>query len=109
MNPAKNRQRGKRTEAAIAKQIGGKRLGLLGGDDVQAGPWSIEVKDRMRFIGSSFMAQAIKNCPPCKTPLVIVHETGQRHGGDLVMMRLADWVDWFGHILHKDRECFGKS
>ena len=41
MNPAKNRQRGKATERAVAKLTGGKRIGILGNDDVQAGLWSI--------------------------------------------------------------------
>jgi hypothetical protein len=93
-----NRARGKRTERAIAKKLSGIRRGIMGGHDVEAGPFAVEVKDRARFIGSSFMAQAIKNCPSGKTPLVIVHETGQRHGGDLVMMRLADWNQWYGEI-----------
>ena len=99
MNPAKNRNRGKKTESAIAKHLGGKRLGILGDDDVQAGPFSIEVKDRVKFIGRSFMAQAERNCPAGRTPLVIVHETGSRHSNDLVMMRMSDWLDWHGPLI----------
>ena len=98
MNPAKNRQRGKATERAVAKLTGGKRIGILGNDDVQAGLWSIEVKDRERFIGATFMQQAIRNCPKDKTPLVVVHVTGQRHADDLVMIRLADWLDYYGPL-----------
>ena len=98
MNPAKNRQRGKATERAVAKLTGGKRIGILGNDDVQAGLWSIEVKDRVRFIGATFMQQAIRNCPKDKTPLVVVHVTGQRHADDLVMIRLADWLDYYGPL-----------
>jgi len=41
MNPNQNRSRGKRTEKAIAKKVNGKRLGLLGKEDVDAGPFSI--------------------------------------------------------------------
>jgi len=98
MNPAKNRQRGKRTEKAIAKLTGGKRLGLFGGEDVSAGPFSIECKDRLKFSGSHFMAQAINNCPAGKIPLVVVHVTGSRHNDDLVMLRMSDWLDWFGSL-----------
>lgn len=98
MNPAQNRQRGKRTERAIAKQLNGTRRGIMGGHDVDAGPFAIEVKDRVRFIGSSFMDQAVRNCPNGKRPLVVVHETGKRHDGDLVMIRLKDWIDWFGKL-----------
>jgi len=101
MNPARNR-RGKQTERNIAKITGGKRIGILGRDDVQAGPFSIEVKDRLRFAGSAFMTQAVRNCPEGKTPLVVVHVTGSRHDGDLVMMRLKDWKDWHGALQNKD-------
>jgi len=98
MNPKVNRARGKRTEQAIAKRLNGKRLGLLGNEDVSAGPFSVEVKDRRAFVGTSFMEQAVRNCPEGKTPLVIVHCSGKRHDGDLVMMRLADWQDWHGNL-----------
>lgn len=96
MNPAQNRQRGKRTERAIARITGGQRLGLLGKEDVDAGPFSIEVKDRKTFAGTSFMEQAVRNCREGKTPLVVVHVTGKSHDGDLVMMRFKDWQDWYG-------------
>lgn len=99
MNPSKNRNRGKKTEAAIAKRLGGKRLGILGNDDVQAGAFSIEVKDRVKFVGTGFMEQAVRNCPKDKTPLVVVHVTGARHDGDLVMMRLSDWQDRHRQLL----------
>jgi hypothetical protein len=98
MNPALNRKRGKRTERAIAKHLNGKRLGILGNHDVEAGPWAVEVKDRKRFSGSKFMEQAVRNAPAGKTPLVVVHETGSRHSNDLVMMRMSDWLDWFGPL-----------
>lgn len=101
IRPAMNRRRGKRTEAAIAKRLGGKRLGILGNDDVQAGLFSIEVKDRVKFVGTGFMAQAVRNCPEGRTPLVIVHTTGTRHEGDLVMMRMTDWIDWHGGLISK--------
>jgi hypothetical protein len=92
----KNRNRGKATEKAIAGRLNGKRVGTLGGQDVVAGAFSIEVKDRAAFAGARFMAQAVRNCPEEKTPLVIVHVTGARHDGDLVMMRMSDWQDWYG-------------
>jgi hypothetical protein len=98
MKPERNRQRGKATEKAIAKRIGGKRVGIFGGEDIDAGPFSVEVKDRSVFVGGSFMAQAVRNCPQGKTPLVIVHVTGARHDGDLVIMRMRDWEEWFGDL-----------
>jgi len=98
MNPKMNRARGKRTEQALAKRLNGKRLGLLGNEDVSAGPFSVEVKSRAAFVGMSWMEQSVRNCREGKTPLVIVHLTGKRHDGDLVLMRLKDWQDWHGKI-----------
>jgi hypothetical protein len=98
MNPKHNRDRGKRTEQAIAERLQGTRKGIMGGHDVDAGPFAVEVKDRESFAGSTFMQQAIRNCPNDKTPLVIVHTHGKRHDTDLVMIRLADWQDWFGKL-----------
>lgn len=104
MNPAKNRDRGKRTEKAIAKRLNGTRRGVLGGHDVTAGPWAVEVKSRLRFAGTSFMDQAVRNTPDGKTPLVVVHIAGGRHDDDLVMMRLKDWQDWYGNPEEKGNE-----
>lgn len=42
------------------------------------------------------MEQAIRNFPEGMIPLVVVHNTGSKHSNDLVIMRLSDWLDWFG-------------
>jgi len=99
MNPAQNRDRGKRCEKALAKRLGGTRKGIMGGHDIEAGPFAVEVKSRVKFAGTSFMEQAVRNCPDGKTPLVLVHLHGTRHTEDLVMMRLKDWQDWYGNLL----------
>ena len=91
-----NRQRGKTTEKNIAKLIGGKRIGILGKDDVQAGSFSIEVKDREKSTAHKFMEQACRNCPPALTPLVIIHKKNSCHHEDLVCIKLKDWLDWYG-------------
>ena len=98
-DPSKNRQRGKATERAIAKRLGGIRRGILGGHDIDCGAWAVEVKDRVNFVGNTFMQQAERNCPPGKTPLVVVHQTGRRHADDLVMLRLSDWLDLHGPLV----------
>jgi hypothetical protein len=73
MNAAKqNRNRGKNTEKAIAGRLNGKRVGIFGGQDIEVGPFSVEVKDRAAFAGAGFMAQAVRICPAGKTPLVVV-------------------------------------
>ena len=63
MNPKSNRDRGKRCEAAIARELNGTRKGIMGGHDVESGPFAVEVKSRNAFAGSAFMEQAVKNCP----------------------------------------------
>ena len=99
MNPKENRDRGKRCEQAIAKRLSGTRKGIMGGHDIEAGPFAVEVKSRVKFAGTAFMEQAGRNCPAGKTPLVVVHLHGTRHDADLVIMRLVDWQDWHGNLL----------
>lgn len=94
-----NRQRGKNTERAIAKRIKGRRVGILGREDIQHELWSIEVKSRVKFSGEGFMQQAIRNCPQGKTPLVVVHIHGRQHSKDLVIMKMKDFEDWAGDVF----------
>ena len=96
---ARNRHRGKNTERNVAKIIGGKRIGILGKDDVQAGPFSIEVKDRQKSLAHSFMAQACRNCSPVLTPLVVIHKKNSSNHDDLVCIRMKDWIDFYGWKL----------
>lgn len=95
----KNRQRGKRAERAIAKRLRGKRVGVLGREDIEHPLWSIEVKSRVRFAGEKFLRQAERNCPAGKTAIVVVHILHQPHSNDIVMMRLKDFEDYFGKIF----------
>lgn len=89
---ATNRNRGKGSECAVAKALGGKRVGTMGGEDIHLdGPWSVEVKSRAAFVAADWMDQAVRNAPTGKTPLVVVHVRGKRHDKDLVIVRLADW------------------
>ena len=47
---------------------------------------------------AKFMSQAIANCQEGKTPMVVIHQTGHEHGGDLVCLRMSDWIEWFGKL-----------
>ncbi|MCR4286903.1 MAG: hypothetical protein NUW09_02695 [Deltaproteobacteria bacterium] len=96
MNPNNNRKRGKRNEHALAKRLNGKRVGILGKEDISCGPFSLEVKSFARFAGVKIMEQAERNAPEGKTPLAIVHIRGQRRDADIVMLRLKEWEDWNG-------------
>ncbi len=95
----KNRDRGKRAERAAAKLLGGERRGVLGGEDISHPLWSVQVKSRKSFVAVNWMQQSVKDCSPNKTPLLVIHVQGQRHSGDFVMMRMADFIDQFGEII----------
>ena len=94
----------KRTEREVAARLNGKRVPITGrqrGDvpDVAHDWLSIEVKHR-RIVPawlSDAMAQAdAANKAGDRLPVVVVHEEGKRHDDNLVVMRLGDFVAWFG-------------
>jgi len=100
----RNRARGKATEKAIAQRFGGQRMGIFGREDVRMSLFSVEVKDRRKFVGQGFMEQSVRNCPEGKIPLVVVHITGQRRVNDLVMVRMKDFEDCLGDLLDREKE-----
>lgn len=91
----RNRLRGKNAERAVAKILGGRRMGLFGKEDVEMEHFSVEVKSRVSFIGKKWMAQATTNnpMPKEKMPIVVVHTKSCKHDDDLVIMRLTDLKD----------------
>jgi len=96
----RNRRRGKDLERFIAKDLDGRRVGILGQEDVILHRGiSCECKERAKlpmFIHSC-MAQAERNAKG-DTAIVVLHELGKEHGGDVVMIRLKD----FKAILKKE-------
>ena len=44
------------------------------------------------------MAQARRNAPEGKTPILVLHELGRRHDGDLVVLHMGNFEDWFGRV-----------
>jgi hypothetical protein len=85
-------------ERAIAQRLGGERIGHLGGADIDAGWLSVEVKTRRtlpQWIRDA-IAQTKRNGGVEQLSVVILHQQGQRHNGDLVVMTLADFECWFG-------------
>lgn len=93
----------KQTERAIAKRLNGRRVGATGKAtaDVMSDWLSAEVKHRRRLPEwlKAALGQAA-NGAEGRLPIAILHESGQRHADDLVLMRLADFEDWFGEVLH---------
>lgn len=91
----------KQTERAIAKRLNGKRIGVTGKAtaDVVSDWLSVEVKHRKRL--PQWLKDALMQAGTGagdRLPLVILHESGQRHADDLVILRLADFQDWFGEV-----------
>jgi hypothetical protein len=105
-----NKRQGRKIQSRLAKLLGGKSVGTIEGQDISFHdqPWSIEVKHRQAFVAEGWMAQARKNAPAGKTPLVIVHSKGKRMEKSLVIISLEDWVEWYGKEIldaskHKDK------
>jgi len=40
--------------------------------------------------------QAEGHAPAAALPLVVLHQLGDRHDADLVVIRLKDFEEWFG-------------
>jgi hypothetical protein len=95
----------KRTERAIAARLNGRRVPITGrarGDapDIAHHWLSIEVKHRRcvpQWLHDG-MSQAEAAARDTQLPLVILHEAGQLHSRDFVVMRLSDFTAWFGDV-----------
>ncbi len=92
----------KAVERAVAGRLQGRRTGPSGrsGPDVVSDWLAVEVKCRRSLPQwlRGALAQARVGCPEHRLPLVILHEMGQRHDGDLVLMTLQDFEAWFGMV-----------
>lgn len=90
----------KNTERKAARMLGGQRVGNSGRntEDISHGWLSCEVKHRDVLPSWLKMAmwQARTNAAADKLPVVILHESGQRHADNLVVIRMADFREWFG-------------
>ncbi len=93
----------KRTERRVADMLGGERVPVTGrqrgsAPDISHDWLSIECKHRKTLPAWLFdaLAQAEASKRGDQLPIVILHEAGQRHANDLVVLRLSDFVDHFG-------------
>ncbi|MEZ4865335.1 MAG: hypothetical protein R3C14_28760 [Caldilineaceae bacterium] len=89
----------KGTERTMARRLGGKRTGHLGGQDVDAGWLSVEVKHRKALPTwlLDAISQARRHAGADQLAVVILHQHGSRHDDNLVVLRLADFETWFGN------------
>ena len=100
-------KRWKANERATFALLGGKRTPITGrqrGDapDGECGAgWEwlcVECKSRQvvpEWLLEG-MDQAHAAAKPGQLPVVTVHRVGDRRTGDLVVVRMADFLDWFG-------------
>ena len=101
----------KATERTVAKRLGGERTSKLGlgseQPDVENDWLSVEVKHRKALPGwlKNAMQQAIDNATTGLLPVAILHEHGQRHDDNLVMLRQADFEEWFGGWPGREEPC----
>ena len=94
----------KANERATAAILGGSRVPVSGrgrGDSPDvAHPWlSIECKRRRalpQWLDEALDQAAAASDGGTRLPVAILHEAGERHGRDVVLVRLADFREWFG-------------
>jgi hypothetical protein len=98
-------KRWKATERRIAALLGGRRVPVSGrgrGDQPDiAHPWlSLEIKDRatLPFWLLDALDQAERSVTAAQRPGAVLHRAGDRHDAALVVLRLANFVDWCGGV-----------
>lgn len=66
--------------------------------DVETSAYSVECKHKAKLPGwlTSAVNQAHRNASAGKLPLVVLHQSGQRHDLDLVVVRMGEFIEWFG-------------
>lgn len=91
-------RRFKTVERGIAKYLGGQRVGHLGGHDIDCGWLRVEVKTRKTLPGwiLDALTQAERNGADGVLAAVVLHQERMQYGDALLVMRLADFRDWFG-------------
>jgi hypothetical protein len=92
----------KRTERKMAARLGGRRVPITGRSrgstpDVNHEWLAIECKPRQSLPEwlHSAMAQAVASVRGQQLPVVVLHETDQRHQNDYVVIKLSDFAAWF--------------
>lgn len=83
--------------------LGGRRVPVTGrargeAPDIAHRWLAVEVKHRRTLPGwlEGAMAQAEAAAGGDQLAVVVLHEERKRHSEDLVVLRLGDFIDWFG-------------
>lgn len=93
-------------ERRTAKLLGGQRVGNRGTntEDVEHDWLSIECKHKKALPDwlKEAVAQAKRNSSDGKLPIAVLHELGKRSDGDLVVIRMSDFREWFTGGITED-------
>jgi hypothetical protein len=93
----------KQAERAVARLLGGRRTplsGAAGGADVATAWVACEVKHRKRLPVwlEAALVQAERSARPGQLAVAVLHEHGRRYRDSVLLMRLGDFLDWFGPL-----------
>lgn len=88
-------------ERRTALALGGKRMGNRGRNtnDVEHDWLAIECKHTKKlpdWIKAAMRQAELNRDSAAKLPIVVLHELGQRSANDLVVLRMSDFVEFFG-------------
>jgi len=88
-----NRRRGKATERRVAKLLSGKRVGILGREDILTEIFVVEVKNRKKLAFVKWFEQVLKHAEKeKKIPLVVCKEYGKKKY--YAILNLEDLLRW---------------
>jgi hypothetical protein len=87
-----NRNRGKVHERRTALTLGGKRRGVLGGEDVEHKHFSIECKSRQNHGIYKWWQQTNKNNKENKIPLLCIHQHNKNYKEDLIVLSIEEFA-----------------
>lgn len=98
----------KATERRVARRLGGQRTGNRGiaAPDVTTTWASVEVKHRATL--PAWLLAAMRQAEGAaifgQLPVVVLHQLGERSDKDLVVLRLGDFLEWFGEPEKPDHD-----
>jgi len=61
----------------------------------------VEVKHRAKLPNwlHNASAQATASAHDGKLPLVVLHQAGSRYADSFVVVKMRDWIDWYGQVI----------
>ena len=85
----------KQFERRIAKRLGGRRVGILGKEDIEHPVFSVEtkvLKELPKFMTKVY-GQAKRNSPKGKIPFACIKENGRHDENALVILSFGDFQE----------------